>query len=214
MRLFLSSYGIGNQPQKLVELIGNTSPKVALVTNAADHHDEAGILERVERDRVMFKDLGMNLERLDLRDYFNNQQDLEQKLRTYDLIWVRGGNAFILRRAIAQSSFDTIITKLLHEDALVYGGYSAGACILSPTLRGVDLCDDPNIIPEGYNPEIIWDGLGLVDFSIAPHYKSEHPEAELIDRVVEYFEHQHMPYKALHDGQAVVINHGQETVLS
>ena len=43
-------------------------------------------------------------------------------------------------------------------------------------------------MPEGYNTETIWEGLGFVEFSIAPHYRSEHPESEDIEKVVQYFE--------------------------
>ena len=206
MRLFLSSYGIGNQPEKLVSLVGVKTPRVALVSNAADYHDQPGIVERIERDTEMFSLLGMKLEPLDLKDYFGKQDKLAEKLKHFDLVWVRGGNVFILRRAMAQSGFDIEINKLLTKDSIVYGGYSAGACVLSPTLRGVELCDDPNLSPQGYLPDILWEGLGLVDFCLVPHYKSDHPESTVIDRVVEYYEHNSMPYEALRDGECIVIN--------
>jgi dipeptidase E len=54
--------------------------------------------------------------------------------------------------------------------------------------------------------EIIWGGLGFVEFSIAPHYRSAHPESEEIEKVVKYFEENNMPYRALHDGEVLVIN--------
>ena len=78
----------------------------------------------------------------------------------------------------------------------------------------VDLCDDPTVIPEGYDAEVIWEGLGMVSFGIAPHYQSNHPESDLIDRVVEYFEHHQMPYEALKDGEAIVINGNKQERLS
>jgi len=42
-------------------------------------------------------------------------------------------------------------------------------------------------MPDGYSCEIIWAGLGLIPFCIAPHYRSDHPESALIDKSVEYF---------------------------
>ena len=205
MRLFLSSYGAGNQPDKLLELLHDNN-KVAVITNAGDCYSEEGTLEHLEKNRAFFKALGLETERLDLRNYFDDNGGLKTRLLEYGLIWVPGGNSFLLRRAMKQSGFDELIVELLAKNQIVYGGFSAGACMLSPTLRGVDLCDDPSIIAEGYDSEIIWDGLGLVDFSIAPHYKSDHPESAIIDRVVEYFEHKNMPFKALRDGEAIVIN--------
>lgn len=213
MRLFLSSYGVGNQPQKLLQLIGTQSPKAALISNAADYHDEQEIVERVNGDIEIFKELGVSLEPLDLKEYFGKQDKLGHKLQDYDLIWVKGGNAFVLRRAMAYSGFDQEIKKLLAEDALVYGGYSAGACVLSPTLRGIDLCDDPAVVPNKYKRDIIWDGLGMVQFSIAPHYKSDHPEAPVIDRVVEYFEYKNMPFETLCDGEVILVDGEKKELL-
>ena len=100
-----------------------------------------------------------------------------------------------------RSGLDALLIERLGEDAVAYGGYSAGACVAAPTLRGAELVDDPSAVREP-----IWDGLGLVDFSIAPHYRSPHPEAEPMERVVAHFEAHAMPYRTLRDGQAIVVN--------
>lgn len=70
-------------------------------------------------------------------------------------------------------------------------------------LRGLELVDEIGAVPEP-----VWDGLGFVDFSIAPHYRSDHPEADAIERVVEYFRTNGMPYRTLQDGQAIVVRDG------
>jgi dipeptidase E len=213
MRLFLSSYRIGNRPDKLVELVGDNK-KVADITNAGDLLTTAELQERLDEDKAMFNELGLKSEHLDLRNYFDNDpKKLEEKLRNYGLIWVRGGNAFNLRQAMQRSSFDWVIKKLLKEDALVYGGYSAGACVLTPSLNGIDIVDDPNIFPEGYEHKIIWEGLNIIPYEIAPHYKSDHPESDDIDKVVDYYEKNNIPYKALRDGEVIMINGDKEEVL-
>jgi len=66
------------------------------------------------------------------------------------------------------------------------------------------LVDDPNIIPQGYNSKIDWDGLDIVNFSFAPHYKSSHPESGNVDKEVEYFIKNKMPFKTLRDGEVVI----------
>jgi dipeptidase E len=104
-----------------------------------------------------------------------------------------------------QSGFD-----LIQDGALVYGGFSAGAVVATPTLKGIELVDDPHEIPDGYEPEVIWEGLGLYDAAIAPHYKSDHPESAAIDRVVAYFERNNLPYKPLHDGEAIVVKENMD----
>jgi dipeptidase E len=121
-------------------------------------------------------------------------------------VWVTGGNSFVLRRAMRQSGFDEIASVLVRDGVLVYGGYSAGAVVATPTLKGIDLDDDPDELPDEYAAEVIWDGLGLYPKSIAPHYKSDHPESAIIDRVVEYFAANAMPYVTLRDGEAIVVD--------
>ena len=43
---------------------------------------------------------------------------------------------FMLRYALYRSGADAVFRELLAADALVYAGYSAGPCVLSPSLRG------------------------------------------------------------------------------
>lgn len=196
---------MGNQPKKLIDLLPKDG-RVAIITNAADYRDETGIIERLDQEINHFKSYGLTADRLDLREYFGDTTgNLHKRLRQYSLVWARGGNSFILRRAMQQSGFDEIIVDMLANDEVVYGGYSAGACVMTPTLLGIDLCDDPNIVPEGYNQEIIWNGLGLVDYSIVPHYKSDHPESAMLDETVYFLEDRGIPFKTLCDGEALLV---------
>ena len=129
---------------------------------------------------------------------------LETLVRTADMLWVRGGNTFVLLRALRQSGLDQILTRLLDEDALVYGGYSAGIAVLTPDVRGVELVDDPNDIPNLYDKEILWEGLGLIPLAVASHYRSAHPESEAVERQVQYYIDNHLPFIALRDGQVMI----------
>jgi dipeptidase E len=103
-----------------------------------------------------------------------------------------------------QSGLDAILLEKVQDQQFVYAGYSAGACVVTPTLRGIHLVDYTDVVPEGYAEEIIWDGLGLVPFSIAPHYRSDHPESELIERSVAYFIDHKIPFIALRDGEVYI----------
>jgi dipeptidase E len=84
-----------------------------------------------------------------------------------------------------------------------------GACLLAPTLKGIHLVDAPDVVPHGYASEIVWDGLSLLDYSIAPHFRSGHPESALVDAIVDYFIQHGMPYRALSDGQVIVTEIGR-----
>lgn len=160
MRLYLSSSGMGNQPQTLLSLVEG-GRRVAVSANALDDSDWSIRTEGVASEVENLRQLGFDAFELDLRQYFGRSQHLAQTLAPFHLLWVRGGNAFVLRRAFRQSGFDTILKQLLADDAVAYGGNSAGVCILSPSLHGIELVDDPSHVPEGYEDAIIWEGLGI-----------------------------------------------------
>ena len=62
------------------------------------------------------------------------------------MAWLRGGNTFMLRYALYRCGADAMLRELLAADALVYAGYSAGACVLSPSLRRLELVDDADAV--------------------------------------------------------------------
>tara|TARA_Y100000310_G_scaffold53810_1_gene49343 strand:+ start:340 stop:636 length:297 start_codon:yes stop_codon:yes gene_type:complete len=93
----------------------------------------------------------------------------------------------------------------LRDSEIVYGGYSAGICVLAPTLKGLHIVDDPNAKQYGEEHETIWDGLGILDYTIAPHYDSDHPESEDVNKEIEYCKEHDIPYKPLRDGEVIII---------
>ncbi len=208
MKLYLSSYKLGNTPDQLLGLLDG-GVKTAVIMAAQDYKDPETRVERLEQELADLKDLGLRPEELDLREYFNDTTGLRERLASYDLVWVRGGNAFVLRKALAQSGADNILVDLIQQDQIVYGGYSAGVCVLAPSLHGLELVDVEDIFVEGYPAETIWDGLGLVPYAIVPHYRSDHYESDAMEDVVNYFEKQQIPYRTLEDGEALVV--GDET---
>jgi dipeptidase E len=204
MRLYLSSFRLGNDPRLLQHLTG-TGARAAVITNAHDPWPDS-LPDALAREVADLTAIGIRASGLDLREFFGNPSALASRLAEVDLVWVKGGNTFVLRRAMQASGFDTVVRGLLDTDRLVYGGYSAGAIAVTPTLRGTELCDEPHLVPPGYPADVVWDGLGLVPFSIAPHWRSDHPEAPLMERVVDYWNQHAMPYRTLSDGQVIVVN--------
>jgi dipeptidase E len=150
--------------------------------------------------------LGFAPHEVDLRDYFGGSGGLAEALENTGLIWISGGNAFLLRRAMRQSGFDSLIHELLAADRLVYAGFSAAACCAGPTLRGLEHVDDPEAEAEGYASGTVWEGLGLIDRNIAVHHRSDHPEAALIERTISFYRRHGMAHVALRDGQALVVD--------
>ncbi len=165
----------------------------------------------VELELAALADLGVGAAELDLRGYFGHQQRLRQDLSGVSLAWLRGGNTFMLRYALDRSGGDTVFRELLAADALVYAGYSAGACVLSPSLRGLELVDDADAVTRAYGSPPLWDGLAVLDEAFVPHYRSPgHPETAAIERVVTWYRAEGIAYRALRDGQALLVN-GPET---
>jgi dipeptidase E len=202
MKLYLSSYHLGKESQKLTKMFRNK--RVALISNALDFSEDLARKEESKQEELRdLLSINLDPEEIDLRDYFHQQKLLENKLQDFGGIWVRGGNVFILRKAMAYSGLDKILKQKRSSD-FVYAGYSAGACVAAPTLKGIDLVDDPNSVAKNYKPEIIWQGLGLIKYSIVPHYKSNHPESHLVEKAVEYFTNNKMPFKTLKDGEVIV----------
>lgn len=212
MRLYLSSYGVGNKPEELVRLVGERNKRVAVIVNAGDA-DESYRPTGLAKQITILNELGFQPEEIDLRKYFGKPEELKEVLTQFGLIWVRGGNVFILKRAFEQSGLNKILPELLQKDAFVYGGYSAGAIVVTPTLIGVDIVDDAAQIPPGYSADFSWEGLNLVPYSIAPHFESNHPESEKISQVVQYFKVNNIPFKSLRDGEVLVINREKEEVI-
>lgn len=213
MRLYLSSYKLGNQPDELLKLLPHRK-KTAIIHNAVDYLPDSRESHHSPDEVKRLEDIGLEVTEVDLRDYFGKTDELRTELSKYDLVWARGGNSFVLRRAFVYSGADEVIGELLKSDAIVYGGYSAGIDQVTPHLRGIELVDSPNEVPEGYKPEVVWEGMGILPYCIAPHYKSDHPESADIDKTVEYYIDNHIPFVALRDGEVIVINGDEEKVVS
>ncbi|RDI42124.1 Type 1 glutamine amidotransferase-like domain-containing protein [Nocardia mexicana] len=205
MRLFLSSYRFGAHYDRLAGLIG-TPGRVAVIPNACDAWP-AVWKGAVTSDLTPLRRLGFRPEVLDLREYVGRTEELERTLRGFPLLWVRGGNTFVLRAQFARSAADLVIGKLLSEDALAYAGYSAGACLLTPDLHGIEQVDDPAEVRPACGIEPQWDGLGLVDHRIVPHVNSPDTDPDGgCDRLAARYRAEGVPHWALTDDDAVVVD--------
>lgn len=217
MNLYLSSFKVGNQKEKLVEMVGKR--KVALIPNAIDFKsDDPTVNPRTRSislndDIKELESLGIEYEVLDLRTYFGKKEELETKLKEFGGVYVRGGNSFLLRKAFKESGFDEILKDKQSDPEFVYAGYSAGVVVLSPSLRGIDIVDDPTIVVEGYPNEVIWEGLGLISYSVAPHFDPDwktkekpHQDSEGIEKTVQFFKDNNMKFLAMRDGEILIID--------
>jgi len=214
MKLYLSSYRLGNHSDELKRIINKTNPKVAVSVNALDFLDkETRNGKFLKRELEDMKSLGFNAEELDLRNYFGNNTLLE-KIREYDAVWFSGGNTFLLAKAFRQSGFDKIIETQVKNGDLVYAGYSAAFCVLNSSLRGIELVDDKNVEVERYESGEIWEGVGLIDFHPIVHFRSNHHESDLVEKEYEYVCENSVPHKTFKDGDVYIIEGNKKDTLT
>ena len=163
MKLCLTSYRIP-QPEHLLKLIDKPAneTKLAVIPNAKDYYADRARAVKIKESQDYLSALGFNPQTVDLRSYRDTKK-LKKELERYDAIWVMGGNTFCLRYEMRESGFDQLLPQLL-ESGIVYVGESAGACVLSPSLSGLEQEDEPL-----FSEDIIWEGLGIVDKFILPH---------------------------------------------
>ena len=161
MRIYLSSYRLGSGAAALARDGG----RAFVVMNALDEYPQR--LRDWDREAADLARLGYDAEELDLRDYWDAPDGaLAERLSTVDLLWVVGGNAFVLARAAALAR---LAAALATAPRIVYAGYSAGALLAGPDLRGVELMDDPATFPDGYRDGMSVATLALTDVRIVPH---------------------------------------------
>ncbi|MEU2246990.1 Type 1 glutamine amidotransferase-like domain-containing protein [Streptomyces sp. NPDC019224] len=202
MRLLLSSWYLkpGERPAALPP--ASRTGRAGIVLNALDQYGCSRARD-LPREIRTWESFGYTCEELDLRDYFSAPGELAARLAALDLVWALGGNAFVLARAMTQSRFADALRTQQHRHDFVYGGYSAGACVTGPDLRGIDLIDDPGVHPDGYPADVQPSCLGLVPFRLVPHWRSDHPDAAGADRAVACLTEAGLRHRCLSDGETI-----------
>lgn len=206
MRLLLSSFLLspGARPAVLPPP-GPERGRAAIVVNALDEYGD-GRTRDLGREVRLWEAFGYECQELDLRAYFDSGPDgLRQRLDGLDALWVMGGNAFVLGRAVARSGLGGALRAQAHRPEFVYAGYSAGACVAGPDLRGIELIDDPGVIPEGYDPAAEPGCLNLVPYRIVPHWRSRHPESDKAEIAAEWLAGEGLEHRCLRDGEFIEV---------
>lgn len=209
MRLYLSSFQLGNPANRLRALVTG-GHHAAIIMNALDN-DPNGRSSFYDQQNDALCKLGFQVCQCDLRQYFGRPLALREALAPIDLVWVNGGNSFILSRAFSCSGFAAIIKDRLRTNSIVYGGFSAGAVIASPTLRGIDFLDAPTDVPAGYPTQVQWAGLHLIDTYVAVHY-DPNPTSP-IHQTIGYWRQHDMPHVKLTDGEVLIVD-GHKTEIA
>ena len=167
MKLLLTSAGISNKTieDELKRLLGRELEglKVLFCTTASNY--EGGEMNSwLIDDLQTLNSLGFKIDICDINGI--SKEQFLPRFEWADIFFFEGGNTQWLRKCIKNSGLEKHLPELLKTR--VWIGYSAGSCVLCPTVSNScqDLFDE-NI--SGYSS----DGLNLVEFQFIPHLNNE-----------------------------------------
>lgn len=127
-----------------------------------------------------------------------NSAEEKKKLFDSSILVITGGNTFILLHNLRHSRLDVAIKEFANKKEFVLVGFSAGALVLTPTIK---ICNLP-----GYDPNLVGikdlTGLNIVDFEVFPHYS----EAEHKKLLQEYKSSTKNEVRAITDEGHIVID--------
>lgn len=103
--------------------------KIAYVTTASKVASDLGYLN-IRRKRM--KELNYDFEEVDIEG--KTLVELEEIFKDKEVVYVEGGNAFYLLKAMKESGFDKLIKNLVDE-GVIYIGSSAGSYVACPTIE-------------------------------------------------------------------------------
>lgn len=206
MKLYLSSYGIPNLSE-LEKLVGKelSAMQIGYILNAMDDKNAADYQAKYDEWHLYWGERGASLTDVDLIKL--HPGDLASYLASFDLLWAKGGNTYYLRFAMHKSGFDQVIRQAL-DSGVTYGGDSAGALVAGPSLKYLENADDPAGLSE-----VIYEGLGLIQFVPMPHWDNSDFHAE-VESSARRLEADHFEVRTLNDNQAIIINGDSVRVVS
>lgn len=136
------------------------------ITTPIEPESEQRDLGWFDDDRNALIDAGF-----ELTDYTftgHTPEEIKEKLEAFDILFMSGGNAFYFLQQIQQTNCADIIKEQVEEGDLIYIGCSAGSCLAGPNISSIYSIDQPEDAPDidGYK------GLGIVNFTVFPHWGS------------------------------------------
>ena len=174
--------------------------KVIIIANAAP----VGSGNYIARENVKENFLKVGASSCDIVDL---DIDTVNKILDYDVIYMLGGNVGKLLELNQNTNIKEIIIKFLEKG--IYIGESAGSMILSKSVKYIyDL-------KKGTKPKysVIYDsyeGFGLIDIYILPHYQKE--DRMMDEKVKNYELENNIKLTKLNDGEIITYNYNKEGV--
>lgn len=175
--------------KRIKELIGNGNFKLGYIPSQTD------------KERKYFKAVSDFFVSLGVTDflYFDISQEFDVSkvvpLTTCDGIYLSGGNTFYFLKKLKERKLDFLL-KALAESGKLLIGVSAGAIMMSKSIKIADFIDENEIQLREFN------SLKLVDFEFIPHWESQKTKSQ---ELLDYSLNQDGSIFTCNDGSGIVI---------
>lgn len=178
MKLFLTSSCISENLREPFLKFLNKAPeqtKLYFIPTASDvEHDKFYVCKSMDD----FSAIGIDPVWYSLK--FKNKEQLKRELADADVIWVNGGNTFYLLDTARKTGFLDVVSDLVQNKHIMYGGTSAGSILASPTIEaaswGGEGGDKNDVGLSDLN------ALNFVPFITHVHYDPSTEKEELLGR--------------------------------
>lgn len=137
-------------------------------------------------------------------------QQLRADLTPYDFLYLSGGNTLFLLQEAQRSGFIPLIQELVEQKGKTYIGTSAGSIIAGPDIYPTHRLENEKAAPDvkGY------EGFGLVNFCIFPHWGSAYFKDLYLNRRLEHsYSDASVPLVILTDTQYVHVSDDQLAII-
>ena len=208
MKLLLTSQGISNKTieNAFVNLLDKPINKTKLTVIPTSSH-MTPINDQEFIFRLYSKLLQLGFGQLNIADIaVLPKEEWLKRLMDADIIFVFGGNSKFLLEWVKKSGLEDILPKILKEK--IYVGQSAGSMMLGKTIVSPNKDSENNAVFKTEN------GLGVLDFSIRPHfYRPDRPQftEEAVQKLADEYK---STFYAIDDDTAIVIDGDKVEVVS
>lgn len=161
--------------------------------------------EYVGLGREALEKLGLRVETLDVSEA--SAGEIEVSLSRGDIIYISGGDTFYLLQELKRKGAEKLIKREL-ERGKPYIGESAGAMILAPSIKYVQLMNEIQVAPELNS----FAALGLISKYPLPHYQC-FPFVEIGETVISTFGGQ-LSLVPITNHQAIIVRGGEFTIVT
>ena len=199
--LFLCSYFAKVQPLFADFVVQHKLEKKVLFIPTAGNVEE--YTDYIDEGKAVFADLQFDIDLLDIAEA--TEAEVREKIAQTPCLYISGGNTFYLLQELKRKNLLPLIRERI-DQGLVYISESAGAIIASKDIFYSHIMDDKELAPDLTD----YAALGLVDFSVLPHW-GEFPFGEVSKQTAEAYGGQ-LNLLKLTNNQAVLVKDGQYRV--